>query len=174
MTAEASSPPWRDFVAASAFVDSASPGRYDVDSLSSASENFVGSWSGPTAMKMPTSQTMKTTHLARGPAARAKMERGDSMPRTDIGLQDREVPVQFPLGHLNAVVLPLLSLDLDVAVEDVLAERPQHELRLRRQLDRLTERLGQLLDAESLPLVGRQVVEVLLHRLGQLVALLYP
>ena len=56
-------------MAVSALVDSASPGRYEVDSLFSASVNFVGSWAGPTAMTMPTSQTMKTTHFARGPAA---------------------------------------------------------------------------------------------------------
>jgi hypothetical protein len=54
----------------------------------------------------------------------------------------------------------------------VLAERAQHQLGLRGQLDRLAERLGQLLDAQPLPLLGTDVVEVLLHRLGQLVALL--
>ena len=43
---------------------------------------------------------------------------------------------------------------------------PEHQLRLSRQLDRLAERLGQLLDAQPLALVRRQVVEVLLHRLG--------
>src|SRR4051794_25005999 len=42
----------------------------------------------------------------------------------------------------------------------------------RRQLDGLAERLRQLLDPQPLPLVGRQVVEVLLHRLRQLVTLL--
>src|ERR671937_1811966 len=125
-------------------------------------------------MKMPTSQTMNTTHLARGPAAIAKMERGKSMPPQPNQLQDRKVPVELPLTHLHPVVLPFLPLDLDVAVEDVLAEGPQHELGLVRQLDRLAERLAQLLDAEPLPLLGTYVVQVLLHRLGQLVALLDP
>src|SRR3954447_13854838 len=85
-----------------------------------------------------------------------------------------QVALQLPGADLHAVVLPLLALDLDVAVEHVLAERAQHELGLRRDLDRLAERLGQLLDAEPLPLLGREAVEVLLHRLGQLVALLDP
>ena len=41
-----------------------------------------------------------------------------------------------------------------------------------RELDSLAERLGQVLDAEAAALFGVQVVQVLLHRLGQLVALL--
>src|SRR3954449_578599 len=83
-----------------------------------------------------------------------------------------QVALELPGADLHAVVLPLLALDLDVAVEDVLPERAQDELGLRRDLDRLAERLGELLDAEPLALVRRQVVEVLLHRLGQLVAAL--
>src|SRR3954463_4576312 len=83
-----------------------------------------------------------------------------------------QVALELPGADLHAVVLPLLALDLDVAVEHVLAERAQDELGLRRDLDRLAERLGQLLDAEAPALLGREVVEVLLHRLGQLVALL--
>src|SRR2546421_12985328 len=89
-------------------------------------------------------------------------------------LQDRQVPIELPARDLDPVVLPLLALDLDVAVEHVLAERAEHELRLRGELDRLAEGLGQLLDALALSLVGRQVVEVALHRLGGLVALLDP
>ena len=58
-------------MARSAFVDSASPGRKDVDSLSSASVNLVVSWAGPAAMKIPTTQIASTTHLDRGPAATA-------------------------------------------------------------------------------------------------------
>src|SRR4051812_49689429 len=85
-----------------------------------------------------------------------------------------QVALELPGTDLHAVVVPLLALDLDVAVEHVLAERAQNELGLRRDLDRLAERLGQLLDAEPPALLGRQVVEVLLHRLGQLVALLDP
>src|SRR5919109_4586123 len=86
-------------------------------------------------------------------------------PRSADPLQDREVAVELPGRDLDPVVLPLLALDLDVAVEDVLAERPQHELGLGGQLDRLSERLRKLLDAEAAPLVRAQVGEVLLHRL---------
>ena len=64
-------------------------------------------------------------------------------------LQNRQVAIQLPLGDVHAVVVPLLALDLDVAVEHVLAERPQHQLGLRRQLDRFAEALRQLLDAET-------------------------
>src|SRR3954452_12543608 len=88
--------------------------------------------------------------------------------------EDGQVALELPGGDLYAVVLPLLALDLDVAVEHVLAERAQDELGLRRDLDRLAERLGQLLDAEAPALLGRDVVEVFVHRLGQLVALLDP
>src|SRR5215218_3492159 len=56
-------------------------------------------------------------------------------------LEDGEVPIVLPLGDLNPVVLPLLPLDLDVAVEDVLAEGAQHELRLGRELDGLAQLL---------------------------------
>src|SRR3954470_16715250 len=86
--------------------------------------------------------------------------------------QHRQVALELPRGGLHPVVVPLLALDLDEAVEHVLAERAQHELGLGGELDRLAQRLGELLDPQPLPLVGRQVVEVLLHRLGQLVALL--
>jgi hypothetical protein len=58
-------------VTASALVDSASPGRNDVDSFFSASENFPGRFAAP----MPTIamiQTAKTTHLARRPAGNAR------------------------------------------------------------------------------------------------------
>src|SRR5215218_10163159 len=87
-------------------------------------------------------------------------------------LEDRQVPIELPLGDLDAVVLPLLALDLHVAVEDVLTEGAQDELRLRGELDRLPEGLRKLLEAEPLPVLGADVVQVLLHRLGQLVALL--
>ena len=42
--------------------------------------------------------------------------------------ENREVALKLPRSDLDAVVLPLLALDLDVAVEDVLAQRPQDEL----------------------------------------------
>ena len=65
------------------------------------------------------------------------------------GSQHRQVALQLPGGDLDAVVVPLLALDLDVAVEHVLAERAQDELRLGGQLDRLAEGLGQLVDARA-------------------------
>src|SRR4051794_24293537 len=68
-------------------------------------------------------------------------------------LQDRQVPVQLPLGELRAVVVPFLTLDLDEAREHVFAERLEDQLRLGRDLDRLAERLRELLDSEPLPLV---------------------
>src|SRR3954453_1120473 len=81
-------------------------------------------------------------------------------------LEDGQVALELPGRDLDAVVVPLLALDLDVAVEDVLPERAEHEFGLGRALDRFAERLGELLDAEAPALVRRQVVEVLLHRLG--------
>jgi hypothetical protein len=91
-----------------------------------------------------------------------------------IVLCHRQVPLDLPLRDLHAVVLPLLALGLDEALEGVLTERAQHQLGLGGDLDRLAERLGQLLDAAPLALLRGEVVEVLLHRLGQLVALLDP
>src|SRR5204863_1890720 len=84
-----------------------------------------------------------------------------STPRSE----HRQVPLELPGGDLHAVVVPLLALDLDEAVEHVLAERAQHELGLGGELDRLAQRLGELLDAQALAIVGSEVVEVLLHRL---------
>jgi hypothetical protein len=55
-------------------VDSASPGRNEVDSFSSASVNLVGSSAGTTAMKMPTTQIVNTIHLARREPAKAKID----------------------------------------------------------------------------------------------------
>src|SRR3954453_19072600 len=51
--------------------------------------------------------------------------------------EDGQVAVQLPLGDLAPIVLPLLALDLDVAVEHVLAEGAEDELGLGRELDRL-------------------------------------
>src|SRR3954447_25686567 len=60
-----------------------------------------------------------------------------------------QVALELPGADLHAVVLPLLALDLDVAVEHVLAERAQDELGFGGDLDRLAQRLGELLDAEG-------------------------
>src|SRR5579871_2549543 len=89
-------------------------------------------------------------------------------------LQDRQVALELPRSDLDAIVLPLLALDLDVAVEHVLPERAQHELGLSGQLDGLAQGLRELLDSEPPAILGREVVEVLLHRLGELVAVLDP
>src|SRR5580765_7268381 len=91
-----------------------------------------------------------------------------------VSLENRQIPLQLPFRELHAVLVPLLALELDIALEDVVAERFAHELGLRELLDRLAERFGQRDDPALAPLVGGQVVEVGLHRWGQLVALLDP
>src|SRR6478735_11437252 len=70
MTAGASSPPCSCVAAVRTFVDSASPGRNEVDSLSCAFSNFVGM---PAAVESTTtaSQAIATTHLAIGLATNA-------------------------------------------------------------------------------------------------------
>ena len=68
--------------------------------------------------------------------------------------QDREEVLDLPGRHLDAVVLPLLALDLDEAPEGVLTEDRSTSLRLGRDLDRLAERLGELLDAALVALLG--------------------
>src|SRR5918994_4167739 len=88
--------------------------------------------------------------------------------------EHREVALQLPLGDLDAVLLPLLALQLHVALEYVIAERLAHEIGGRQLLDRLAERLRELGDPLRLALVVREVVEVRLHRLRALVALLDP
>src|SRR4051812_5261920 len=111
----------------------------------------------------------------RRPPSRSPRCRGPGGSRgrpSRLRLENRQVALELPGSDLDAVVLPLLALDLDVAVEHVLAERAQDELGLRGDLDRLAEGLGKLLDPEPAPVVGREVVEVLLHRLAQLLALL--
>src|SRR4051794_41339927 len=100
------------------------------------------------------------------------MTGGPAFPARPLRSEDRQVALELPGGDLDAVVLPLAALDLDEAVEHVLAERAQDELGLGGDLDRLAQRLGQLLDAQPPALVGREVVEVLLHRLRAPVALL--
>src|SRR6187431_526682 len=89
-----------------------------------------------------------------------------------LGSEHRQVLVQLPGSHLDAVLLPLGALQVDVAGEDMLPEGLQDKLRLGELLDRLTQGFRQLLDAEAGPLVGGQIVEIGLHRLGQLIALL--
>src|SRR5215211_8634823 len=89
-------------------------------------------------------------------------------------LQHAQVLLHLPGRELNAVVVPLLALQLDIAVEDVLAERAADEVRAGELVDRLTKRLRKADDAALAALLGRQVIEVLLHRRRQVVALLDP
>src|SRR5687768_1164984 len=86
-------------------------------------------------------------------------------------LQSGEILLLLPLRDLDAVLVPLAALELDVAREDVLAERAPHEIRLGELVDRLAERLGQRHDALLSPLGRGEPVEVALHRVGELVAL---
>src|SRR6185437_8360046 len=122
---------------------------------------------GPVRRIAPNPRRLTSTSpaIANVPAAAAV-----GMPAA-LPSEHRQVALELPRADLDAVVLPLLALDLDVAVEHVLPERAQDELGLGGQLDRLAQRLGQLLDPEPATVLRRQVVEVLVHRLGQLVAL---
>src|SRR5258705_8126445 len=43
-------------------------------------------------------------------------------------LENRQEAVDLPRRHLDAVLVPLLALDLDEPLERVLSEDPQHEL----------------------------------------------
>src|SRR3954449_3360648 len=88
--------------------------------------------------------------------------------------EDRQELLDFVRRDLHPVVLPLRALDLDEAVEGVLAEDPEDQLGLSGDLDRLAQRLGQLLDPAAVALLGRQVVEVLLHRLRRRFTLRAP
>src|SRR5918995_4448163 len=67
ITTGACSPPWSSSVMPSAFVDSASPGRNDVDSLFSASANLPGRLA-PKEPKSTTSAIASTIHFAVRPA----------------------------------------------------------------------------------------------------------
>src|SRR3954470_8917709 len=87
-------------------------------------------------------------------------------------LEDRQELLDLVRRDLHPVVLPRVALDLDEAVEGMLAEDAEDQLGLGGELDRLSEGLGELLDAAPLALLRGEVVEVLLHRLGQLVAVL--
>src|SRR3954464_9918254 len=55
---------------------------------------------------------------------------------TAIALEHREVLVHLPLRELDAVVVPFLPLQLDVAVEDVRAQRRSDHLGARQLGDR--------------------------------------
>src|ERR1700735_2710226 len=98
----------------------------------------------------------------RASSARRRAPAREPWPPLSSCSEDRQVALELPWSDLDTVVVPLLSLDLDVTIEHVLAEGAQHELGLGGQLDRLAQRLGQLVDPEPPALVRRQVIEVLL------------
>src|SRR5207342_2069611 len=68
-----------------------------------------------------------------------------------LALQDCQIAVELPLRQLDPVVVPLLALDLDVALVDVIAERPLHQLRAGELLDRLAERARESDDPALVP-----------------------
>src|SRR5436190_622951 len=74
--------------------------------------------------------------------------------------EHRQVPLELPAADLDPVLLPLLALQLDVALEDVVAERLADELGAGEDLDRLAQGLRQLHDPARLALVVGEVVEV--------------
>src|SRR5207342_27451 len=100
--------------------------------------------------------------------------RADRVSASVSGSEERQILLELVRGHLDAVVIPILPFELDVARVDVLAEAAEQELARRADLDGLAQRLRQLLDAGPLALLVGEVVEVLLHRRRQLVALLDP
>src|SRR5215470_18455268 len=79
-----------------------------------------------------------------------------------------QVSIELPARQLDPVLVPLLSLELHVAVEDVRPQRLSGQLRFGEGVDCLPERLGQGDDPSFAALLGGQVVEVRLHRLRQL------
>src|SRR5262249_14636986 len=97
-----------------------------------------------------------------------------SVPPSFAASEGRQVAIELPAADLDPILLPLLALELHVAGEDVIAERAPHQVRLGEHLDRLPERLRELLDPALDPLVVAELVEVPLHRLWQLVTLLDP
>src|SRR3712207_1404600 len=90
------------------------------------------------------------------------------------GLQGRQVLLNLVGGRLDSVILEFFALELQEPREDVFAQALVQELRVLGLLDSLTEVRGEAVDAQLLPLLMREVVEVALHRLGQLVAPLDP
>src|SRR5207244_13489749 len=89
-------------------------------------------------------------------------------------LENGQVLLELPFGELDPVLVPFGPLQLHVAVEDMRAERLANELRAGQCVDGLAERLREGDDPALLSLLGGQVVEVRLHRLGQLVPLFDP
>ena len=78
-----------------------------------------------------------------GPATRKKGTGPfpNTAPRRVRFLERPEIPVQLPFRELHPVLVPLLPLQLDVAVEDVRAERLAGELGPGQLVDCLAERL---------------------------------
>src|SRR5258708_38937925 len=99
----------------------------------------------------------------------ARLRRGRAASDCDRS-ENRQVLLHLPVGELDAVLVPLLPLQLDVAVEDVRAEGLPGELGTGELVDRLAQRLGEGDDPALAALLGGEVVQVGLHRLGQRIA----
>src|SRR6188508_2270026 len=74
--------------------------------------------------------------------------------------QPREVAVELELRDLRLVLLPLGALVADEPLEDVLAERLGHQLRLLHLVERLGERSRQDRDALGQALLLGELVQV--------------
>src|SRR5687768_15450493 len=94
-----------------------------------------------------------------------RRERGGAKRRGEgYHLINRQVAIQLPLRDVDAVVVPLLGLGLDVALEDVLAQGGLDDLIALEVLDRAAQRARQHLEAARL---GVDLVEVLFDRHGR-------
>src|SRR6185437_5394736 len=93
-------------------------------------------------------------------------------PQVSYRLEDGEVLLELPVRQLDAVVVPLASLQLDVAVEDVRSEGLSRQVRLGQRVDRLAQGLRERDDAPLLPLLRGQVIEVRLQDRKSVVPLL--
>src|SRR5664280_461320 len=107
-------------------------------------------------------RTQRSSRRKFWPASRADFRR----------LQGGQVALDLPVRELDAVLVPLLALEADVVVEDMAPERLLYQAGVGHLLDRLAQRLRQRDDAALLALLGRQVVEVGLHRGRELVVVL--
>src|SRR5215211_9435124 len=98
------------------------------------------------------------------------LQAGARAPAWSGELQRRQVAIEFPLSQLHPVLVPLGALEPDVVVEDVVTEGLADELGPGQLVDRLAKGLRERDDPALTPLLRREVVQVRLHRGGQLVA----
>src|SRR5215213_3198887 len=102
------------------------------------------------------------------------LQAGARAPAWSGELQRRQVAIEFPLSQLHPILVPLGALEPDVVVEDVVTEGLADELGPGQLVDRLAKGLRERDDPALAPLLRREVVQVRLHRGGQLVAALDP